>query len=162
MNSFLYKPPGRSNEVPWHQDFLNKPHESEKILAWIALDDATISNGCLKVIPESHRQGFKDWYTKKGETHHDRLVEGSFNEEDKKYIEMKKGDVLLFSNYLIHGSDQNDSEFHRRAYRVVYKRIDTTFTPRGGPIVMCGNHPNTVDENYNIHLSKKKSLKIYI
>lgn len=159
VNSFLYKPPGRSNEVPWHQDFLNKPSESEKILAWVALDDATITNGCLKVIPGSHKQGFKDWYTKKGATHHDRLVEGTFNEEDKKYIEMSKGDVLLFSNYLIHGSDQNNSEFHRRAYRIVYKKIDTTYTPRGGPIVMRGNNPDTIDNSYNLYSLKNKSLK---
>ncbi len=55
----LLKPPRIGGEKPWHQDnayFLMEP--LEKVAGvWIALDRATPENGCMHVIPASHRRG---------------------------------------------------------------------------------------------------------
>ncbi|MDQ8188853.1 phytanoyl-CoA dioxygenase family protein [Roseibacillus persicicus] len=142
VNSFLYKPGDRDNVVPWHQDFLSRPDESEKILAWISLDHATKKNGCLKVLPGSHKDGFREWYRVEGETHHDRIRLDGLDLDSVEYLELEPGDVMLFSNYVIHGSDQNSSDLPRRAYRVVYKALDTAEVPRGGAITLRGGTPD--------------------
>jgi ectoine hydroxylase-related dioxygenase (phytanoyl-CoA dioxygenase family) len=51
---------------------------------------------------------------------------------------MNTGDVLVFSNYLIHSREQNQSPANRKALRFVYKTFDNTAIPRGSPIMMCG------------------------
>ncbi|MEZ5022796.1 MAG: phytanoyl-CoA dioxygenase family protein [Chitinophagales bacterium] len=139
MNSLLYKPKTKNNEVPWHQDFLSRPNESEKILTWMAIDDATKENGCLKIIPGSHKQGFREWYRVKGETHHDRIKISEAELQKAAYVEMNAGDVLIFSNYLIHSSEENNSDLPRRAFRAVFKKLDDAKIPRGAPIMMRSN-----------------------
>lgn len=141
VSSFLYKPNNVSNEVPWHQDFMNRPDKSEKITTWISLDNSHIKNGCLKLIPGSHKHGFREWFNAKGETHHNRLKQDFFNIEDAIYVEMNACDILVFSNYLIHSSEQNQSPVNRKELRFVYKSLDNTAIPRGSPIMMRGGMP---------------------
>lgn len=149
VNSLLYKPKDKINEVPWHQDFLNKPQESMKIIAWMPMDDATKENGCIKVVPGSHSRGFFKWYTVEGETHHDRVDTSEVDLNKAIYVEMKAGDVLLFNNYLLHASDENNSDKPRRAYRVVYKALDDAVIPRSGPIMMKGGDPEYLSNAFN-------------
>ena len=54
----LLKPP-RGREKPWHQDhaYFNLPLDTPIVGVWIALDEATPENGCMHVIPGSHREG---------------------------------------------------------------------------------------------------------
>lgn len=139
VNSYLYKPQGRQNIVPWHQDFLSRPNESEKILAWISLDHSNKDNGCLEVLPGSHKKGFRDWYTVKGETHHDRITLYKGEEDRKVLVETEPGDVVIFSNFLVHSSSQNDSDKPRRALRFVYKALDDNAIPRGSLLMMRSN-----------------------
>lgn len=144
VNSFLYKPQGVSNEVPFHQDFLSRPKEDEKLLAWIAVDNATKDNGCLKVIPGSHKEGFREWFRVEGETHHDRIKISPEEEQEAIKVELNAGDVLLFSNYLIHGSDQNNTPDTRMAYRIVFKSLNKAEIPRATPIMLRGGYPEYV------------------
>lgn len=57
-NSLIYKPKGKRNQVPWHQDFGKRTNEPLKYICWIALDKTTKENGCVKVIPGTHKRGF--------------------------------------------------------------------------------------------------------
>src|SRR5437870_5689267 len=59
MQSMLFiKPPGFQGQA-WHQDEIYIPTRDRSLCgAWIALDDATIENGCLWVLPGSHRTGY--------------------------------------------------------------------------------------------------------
>lgn len=142
VNSYLYKPADKENEVPWHQDFLNKPNESEKVLAWVSLDNATRENGCLQVIPGSHSRGVREWYHVEGATHHDRIRLDEGEASKRVFVETEPGDVVLFSNYLIHSSAQNNSDMPRRALRFVYKALDDDAIPRGSMIMI---HTETED-----------------
>ncbi|WP_116368283.1 phytanoyl-CoA dioxygenase family protein [Parahaliea mediterranea] len=135
-NTLLYKPRDKENEVPWHQDYMSRPKESQKLITWIAIDDATKENGCLKVIPGSHRAGFRDWYRVRGETHHDRLKLDSEEVGRAEYVELPAGDAIIFSNYLVHSSEQNMSNEPRRAFRIAYKGLDNAKVPRGVPILI--------------------------
>ena len=57
--SMLYhKPPGHLGQ-PWHQDELFLPTRDRSLTgAWVAVDDTEIANGCLWVIPGSHKMGY--------------------------------------------------------------------------------------------------------
>ena len=59
MKSMLFvKPPGFQGQA-WHQDEAYIPTRDRSLIgAWIAIDDATLENGCLWVIPGSHRGGY--------------------------------------------------------------------------------------------------------
>ena len=54
--NFFVKEPG-AKEIPWHQDHNYWPLEPPVIAsAWIAIDESTVENSCLQVIPGSHRR----------------------------------------------------------------------------------------------------------
>ena len=118
MQSMLFlKPPGLQGQA-WHQDERFIPTRDRSLVgAWIALDDATTENGCLWVVPGSHREGilhpFKD---------HERPDE--FDTSDEAYgfdarvavpVEVNTGDVVFFNGYLLHRSLKNRSNGTRRA-----------------------------------------------
>jgi phytanoyl-CoA hydroxylase len=155
-NSLVYKPPGKRNGVPFHQDFISRPHEPIKFIVWMALDNVTEENGCLRVIPGSHRNGFLKWHRVKGETHHDRIVPGQFDPENAVNVLMNPGDVLIFNMLLVHGSNEAHVESPRRAYRVSYQNFDRIYTPRGTPIVMRGGTPDKIENISFENLAVKK------
>lgn len=148
-NSLVYKPKGKDNEVPWHQDFINRPTEPIKFIAWIALDDVKIENGAMKVIPGSHKQGFLPWFHVPGQTHHTRVVLDSVDTTKYVFAELNAGDVLIFNQLLLHSSDRIISTKPRRAYRISYQGFQQVFTPRGTPIVLKGGLPESISQRYN-------------
>lgn len=162
-NSLVYKPRGKRNGVPFHQDFISRPHEPIKYIVWMAFDRITEENGCLRVIPGSHKIGFLKWHRVKGETHHDRIVPGQFRPEEASNVLMEPGDVLIFNMLLIHGSNEAHSDAPRRAYRVSYQGFDSIFTPRGTPIVMRGGTPDKIrDISFENLAVKKGPLKHFL
>jgi phytanoyl-CoA hydroxylase len=156
-NSLVYKPKGKNNEVPWHQDFINRPTEPIKYIAWIALDDVKIDNGAMKVIPGSHKNGFLPWVTIPGETHHTRLNLDGIKLEDYVYAELEAGDVLVFNQLLLHSSDRIVSDKPRRAYRISYQGFDQIFTPRATPFVLKGGTPESIRKRYTKPFAKPET-----
>jgi phytanoyl-CoA hydroxylase len=114
----LIKPPRIGREKPWHQDhaYWNLPLDARVVTAWIALDEASVENGCLFVIPGSHREGpvvhfrRRDWQICDDQVQRERVVA----------TPLAPGGVLLFDSYLQHGSPANDSPRRRRALQFVY------------------------------------------
>lgn len=146
-STVVYKAESGDNEVPFHQDFMSRDNESDKIITWSPLFDVDRSNGCLKAIPGSHKDGTLSWHTEEGETHHDRLDQDQFDEDEAVYLEMNAGDVLLFHQDVVHGSDKiTSSENPRYALRVVYKapEAEANHVPRTGPIMLRGNDPDSL------------------
>jgi ectoine hydroxylase-related dioxygenase (phytanoyl-CoA dioxygenase family) len=61
-DQMIYKPPfDGTAAVAWHQDYTywTQVGPPELATCWIALDDATVANGCMHVIPGSHRWNFR-------------------------------------------------------------------------------------------------------
>ena len=118
MQSMLFvKGPGMPGN-PWHQDEDAIPTRDRSLCgAWIAINDATVDNGCLWVVPESHRQGYIY-----GRSEHDNLDEydysgqaTGFDETGKIPVEVKAGSVVFFNGYLLHSSLKNRSNNFRMA-----------------------------------------------
>jgi len=115
----LFKPPRIGREKPWHQDFayFNLPLGTTVVGVWIALDEATAENGCMQVIPGSHREGpvvhfqRRDWQICDTDVSTNRIVA----------MPMQPGDCLLFHGMLHHGTPANRTDQRRRAVQFHYK-----------------------------------------
>ena len=119
------KLPGAGTRVDYHQDFSYTPHTNDDMVtALLLLDDMTLENGCLMVVPGSHREGQKSlWqdgrFTGKVDAETDREARGR-----SVAITGKAGDVCLMHTQLLHGSDPNRSERPRSLCITVYCAAD--------------------------------------
>lgn len=115
----INKPPNVDGRHPLHQDLLYFPFRpADKIVAgWTALERITKENGCLCVVPGSHKRGLlkhenPDWA---------HLNAGYFGAEgvgentERVYVEMESGDTVFFHPVLLHGSGRNKTQGFRRA-----------------------------------------------
>jgi phytanoyl-CoA hydroxylase len=94
---------------PWHQDW---PYWEglHKISVWIALDAATPENGCLKMLPGSHKQTVvHDGAAGAGEGFGHRLRPESVDESRVVILPCAPGDVVLFHDLTLHASFPNTS-----------------------------------------------------
>jgi phytanoyl-CoA hydroxylase len=118
MQSMLFlKPPGLQGQA-WHQDERFIPTRDRSLVgAWIALDDATIDNGCLWVIPGSHRTGVIHPSRDHGRPDEFDPTDESYGFDDGTAIavEVAAGDVVFFNGYLLHRSMRNRCSGTRRA-----------------------------------------------
>jgi phytanoyl-CoA hydroxylase len=118
MQSMLFvKPPGFQGQA-WHQDEVFIPTRDRSLIgAWIAMDDATIDNGCLWVVPGSHKHGYM--YPQREHENPDEFdfapESHGFDEAAEVAVEVTAGDVVFFNGYLLHRSRKNLSEAYRRA-----------------------------------------------
>lgn len=114
----LLKPPHVGGEKPWHQDMAYGPLAYDKPVVgfWIALDEATLDNGCMHVIPRSHMDGaiphyaVRDWQICDTNIHVDKDVA----------VPLASGGVLVFHGMLHHGTPPNASSKRRRALQLHY------------------------------------------
>jgi len=117
MQSMLFvKPPGFQGQA-WHQDEIYIPTRDRSLVgAWIALDDATIENGCLWVVPKSHKTGYL--YPQRAHGNDDEFdfspESYGFDESQEIPVEVKAGTLVFFNGYLLHRSRKNRSAIYRR------------------------------------------------
>lgn len=113
----LLKQPG-GREKPWHQDHAYFPFElSQRIVGvWIALDEATLANGCMRVRPGEHRNGPMYHYSIRDWQICDREMRG----RKSVGVPLKSGDLLLFDSQIPHGTPANTTTQRRRALQFHY------------------------------------------
>ena len=75
------------------------------------MDESTEENGCLWIVPESHKMG--DLKVKRYESGQ---VEDQIDVSKAVPCPARAGDVLLFSSYTVHGSHPNHTNHPRRSY----------------------------------------------
>jgi phytanoyl-CoA hydroxylase len=128
-----YKLPKVGGINQTHQDLVFWPfiQPYTQITAWIALDDATIENGCMHMVPGSHLWGDATEYLKSRDTE-DFVSEYKGNPVQKEFIEVKKGEVHFHHHVAWHGSHGNSSENPRRAY-ILHLFADGTCFDKNGP-----------------------------
>jgi phytanoyl-CoA hydroxylase len=111
MQSMLFiKSAGRPGQA-WHQDETHIPTRDRSLTAiWIALDDATIHNGCLWVIPGSHRAGVLYPVRDQDDNRFDCTQEAygfGYRDQDAVPVEVTAGAAVVFHGYLLHRSLPN-------------------------------------------------------
>ncbi len=115
------KKPG-GNGSPWHQDEHPIPTRDRSLVGiWLPLVDTTKENGCLWIIPESHRSGIIYERYRHNRPEVDSMPEArGFDVASEIPIEMKAGSILFFNGYLLHSSKKNISTGHRPALTMHY------------------------------------------
>ena len=132
----MNKPAGQGTTLPWHQDGgeVWQLDRDPLVTVWVALDDATRANGCMDVVPGSHRGGL---VTAQGSTLSEGDAEIQCPPDRVMALEVPAGHGVLLHNWLIHRSGVNPSPSPRRAFTACYMdgRTASTLTGNGFPII---------------------------
>ena len=114
----LMKPGRVGSEKGFHQDSPYWPIEPMSLWScWIPLDDATVENGCMLVIPGSHHGGALPHE----EINNDYAISDQHYDLDKVIpVPMKRGTGLFFHSLVVHGTAANRSGQSRRAITMSY------------------------------------------
>ena len=122
-SNYIVKPPGEGKAVQWHQDGSFWPLEPMEVVSlWLAIDDATPENGCMRILPRLHKRDpfvhFKrrDW----------QICDHDIDELQDRHcltVPLKPGGCLFFSSLLPHGTPANTSAARRRALQFHYRPL---------------------------------------
>ncbi|XP_030624602.1 phytanoyl-CoA dioxygenase domain-containing protein 1 [Chanos chanos] len=122
QSMYIFKQPDIGGEVTPHQDatFLYTEPLGRVMGVWIALEDATLDNGCLWFIPGSHKSGItrRMVRTPKGTFPLTDFVGREQNYDEKLFIPapVKKGGAVLIHGEVVHRSAENTSASSRHVY----------------------------------------------
>jgi phytanoyl-CoA dioxygenase PhyH len=125
------KPGGDGREVPWHQDGQYWPiRPLATCTLWLALDDSRVENGCLRVIPGSHRGRVLHPHAtdERPDLALDRAVDpAALGGDPPLDVELPAGALSLHDVYLIHGSAPNRSTRRRAGLALRYMPTSSLF-----------------------------------
>ena len=125
------KPAVEGFETPWHQDGHYWPiRPLANCTVWVALDESTTENGCLRVIPRSHvgHQLLEHLHEDRSDlTLNQRLAQGTFDETSAVDLELQQGQMSLHDVYMIHGAAANTSRKRRTGVALRYMPATSVF-----------------------------------
>ncbi len=118
------KPAGTGQETPWHQDGHYWPiRPLATCTAWVALEPSTRENGCLRVVPGSHRERRLFDHMREDRTDTvlaQQIDRSAFEESDAVDIELEPGQLSLHDVFMIHGANANRSPRRRTGVAIRY------------------------------------------
>ena len=137
---YFAKPPHDGLPVLWHQDGSYWPLDPcEVVTLWLAVDDSTPENGCLRVLPGTHTLAFQDHIK---DTHVENVLSSGIagiDESSAVDVVLKAGSVSVHHPNLIHGSNANTSDKRRCGLTIRYIPTSTRITkPIGAPFLLRG------------------------
>jgi ectoine hydroxylase-related dioxygenase (phytanoyl-CoA dioxygenase family) len=125
------KPPAEGYETPWHQDGHYWPiRPLATCTVWVALEPSTVANGCLRVIPRSHRDHVLHPHLHEDRndlTLNQRMADGTFDEAAAVDLELQPGQMSLHDVYMIHGAQANTSAQRRTGVALRYMPSTSVF-----------------------------------
>ena len=132
----LLKPPRLGRDKPWHQDaaYFQIELDAKVVGCWIALDEATIENGCMVIAPGSHLKGpvvhfrRRDW----------QICDTDVDTSGAMAVPLKPGGLLIFQSLLHHGTPPNDSGLRRRALQFHYRPQSAPLTSQEERLAIFG------------------------
>ena len=132
----LLKPPRMGREKPWHQDhaYFRIDLEAKVVGCWIALDEATVENGCMVIAPGSHLQGpvvhfqRRDW----------QICDTDVDNSGALAVPLNPGGLLIFQSLLHHGTPPNRTAQRRRALQFHYRQQRAPLTSQEERLALFG------------------------
>ena len=145
-DALMMKPAHHGSAKPYHQDSAYWTIDPPDLCsAWIALDDATLENGCMRLLPGSHKAGLVE------HAHREdfQVDEAKLDRSYEAVFPMEAGGVLLFHSMLLHATSPNRSSHARRAMIFSYMSARSRFTgdPTRKPdylLLQGSEHPDAV------------------
>jgi phytanoyl-CoA hydroxylase len=129
-DQLFMKPPG-GIEKTYHQDCpYFKIAPMAMVTAWVALDDVTVDNGCLHVIPGSHKLGAVDhsepWMV--GERQDKKIPDAQLDRDRERAITLQAGGVSFHHGLTQHRSGANRTDRFRRGLATHYMTSQSRWT----------------------------------
>lgn len=136
--------------VPWHQDKSYWPDANSNpvITAWIALVDATHENGCLHIMPRTHKTRIMSFHaeTYSGTGYTEIDADYFYKNRPVVALPVKAGSVILFNDRCVHMSTPNNSQTVRWSVDLRYQPTDQDPMPQHGAGFLARSrlHPEQV------------------
>jgi phytanoyl-CoA hydroxylase len=107
-NCVMTKHPDFSSDTGWHQDIRYWAFQRPDLVSvWLALIPETERNGCLQVLPGSHRWTIRPEQLDAASFFRSDLAENQALIAQRKLVELQPGDVLFFHALTLHAATRN-------------------------------------------------------
>ncbi len=167
-SKLMQKEPHVGGAWEWHQDYgywykNGFLYPDQMLSVMVALTEATIENGCLQVIPGSHKLGRVEHSFSGEQNGADmRFVDEALKNSELVYVTLKPGDVLFFHSNLLHRSDSNESNSARWSMISAYNRSENI--PFNEKSTSCITPVNVVSDSapWNSGLSGKSATADFL
>ncbi len=134
-DQLLAKQPYKHDAVfAWHQDMAYWPTtpDSRTATIWLAIDDSTIENGCMRFVPATNHETtlrpHAPMYASRGTSH--ALGTDLLDGDVVVPMPINKGDCTVHNERVMHGSGGNNTAGFRRAYILAFRSADTVAVER--------------------------------
>jgi hypothetical protein len=130
FDQLLAKQPGREDAVfAWHQDqaYWIDTDDRRTATCWLAIDDSTVANGCMQFLPGSHREPVRPHRPISGSREDQHTLVTDLRPGDVMVpVEIRRGDITVHNEGVLHGSGGNSTiDNRRRAYINAFRSIET-------------------------------------
>lgn len=138
---FICKDPYTGRATPWHEDsayWKGRVSAYDKIVTiWLALDRSTKENGCMRVIPGSHTNGFSQYEAVDLQNNTFKTEVKGVDESRAIYFELEPGECSVHDSRIMHGAAANTSPYRRCGYTMRYMSASTRIIPERNPGFRC-------------------------
>ncbi len=121
------KPPAKEARFEWHQDYPFFPHTNYDLLAvMVMIDEATEENGCLTIIPGSHKWGPRNHLFAKDGAFSSQLEDKRVLDDSSRWlaVPVRAGGIELHHCNMLHSSLANKTNKPRSAMVIQYRAAD--------------------------------------
>ena len=122
-STYIIKEPRNPSHVSWHQDLTYWGLSGDdQVSVWLALSPANEANGCMRLVPGSHREGRRDHRIADSKTNllfQGQTVEG-VDESQAVYCPLLPGEASFHHGWTVHSSPPNRSDERRIGLNVQY------------------------------------------
>jgi ectoine hydroxylase-related dioxygenase (phytanoyl-CoA dioxygenase family) len=134
---FICKDPYTGRATPWHEDsayWEGRVSAYDKMVTiWLAIDRSGRENGCMRVIPGTHRNGFSEYapVDRRFASFGSQIIQ--VDEAQAVYFELNPDECSLHDARMVHGAEPNTSPLRRCGYTMRYFSTETRVIPEKNP-----------------------------
>lgn len=134
---FICKDPFKGRATPWHEDsayWNGRITNFDKIVTvWLAIDRSWEENGCMRVIPGTHVDGFSEYEDVDASANLFSSQIKNVDESKAVYFELEPGECSLHDSRIMHGAKPNTSPYRRCGYTMRYFSTESRVIPEKNP-----------------------------
>lgn len=146
---FIAKEPYVGKQTPWHEDsayWKGRLDRFDKIVTvWLAIDGSNKENGCMRVIPGTHKDGFSEYEKVSEDSNIFSTQIKNIDDSKSVYFDLEPGECSLHDSRIIHGAAANTSPYRRCGYTMRYFSTEAKVIPDKNP-------------NFKIWLARGKNI----
>lgn len=132
-STLMLKPALHGSVHAFHQDSAYWPMDPPSLVTVsIALNDSSPDNGCIQVIPESHKWGMQDWGLIAQDKDKSLTEREDLDLSRLTSMPLQAGSALMFHSLVVHGSGANNSPHPRHTALYAYFPPTVTYRPKQG------------------------------